>query len=49
MDHTTNVSNAVVATTITICVIATGMINGSILKALPKDNSKDTGLLSRIR
>ena len=44
MDHTTNVSNAVVATTITIWGIATDLSYDSILNTSPKDNSRDTGL-----
>jgi len=43
MDHTTNVSNAVVATIITIWGIATGLSYDSILNTGPKDNSTDTG------
>jgi len=44
MGHTTNVSNAVVATTITIWGIATGLSYDSILNTGPKDSSTDTGL-----
>lgn len=42
LDHTANVSSAVVATTITIWVIATDLSYDSILNTGPKDNSKDT-------
>ena len=43
MDRTPNVSNAAVATTITIWGIATDLSYDSILNTGPKDNSKNTG------